>query len=125
MDVALSAVKYPPPPDLIKILDTFDHAPYPILFHCRGGADRSGLAGTIYLNLYKNVPLDEAQHRQLTWRYGHIAFAQAHPMDDFFTLYRKTGNGLNLRDWIVTRYPALYTKLPSKLKVEGYDTAKE
>lgn len=125
IDVSLSAVRFPPPPELDKILDTFDHAAYPILFHCRGGADRSGLAGTLYLALYKGVPLDEAQHEQLTWRYGHLSFGQAHAMDDFFTLYRKTGKGTDLREWIKTKYPALHAKLPAKQKVEGYNLARE
>ncbi len=125
LDFAFSAVKYPPPAELVKLISAFEHAEYPILFHCRGGADRSGLAAALYLHLMKGVPLDEAQHQGLTWRYGHLSFGQAHAMDDFFTLYRKTGGGMPLREWILKRYPALHNKLPAGQKVKDYDTAKE
>lgn len=118
---AFSAVRMPPPDQLRRLLQTFDRAAYPVLFHCRGGADRSGLAGTLYLHLYENVPLDEAQARQLTLRYGHIRWGQARPMDDFFDLYRRTANGQGLREWIETRYPALYQTLPERLKAPAPD----
>ncbi len=123
VDVALSAVRMPPPDQLQKLLAAFDTAAYPILFHCRGGADRSGLAGTLYLNLYQGVPLDQAQARQLTWRYGHLSWGQAHAMDDFFALYRRTGGGLGLRAWISARYPALYAALPPAERTPGPDVS--
>ena len=44
-------------------------------------------------------------------------------MDDFFDLYRKTGNGLSLRDWILQKYPALYDALPADLKKPASDMA--
>jgi len=108
VSIPMSAVVLPPPERLTQLLDTFDHASFPVLFHCEGGSDRSGLTGTIYLNVYQHVPLDEAEARQLTWRYAHFSWGQAHAMDDFFDLYRKTAGGLSLRQWIETRYPALY-----------------
>ncbi len=110
VDIPLSASALPPPERLEKLLDTFDHAQYPVLFHCQGGADRSGLAGTLYLALYEHVPLDEAEARQLTWRYGHVKWGAAHAMDDFFDLYRRTSKGLDLRSWIRTVYPVVYNK---------------
>ncbi len=123
VDVPFSAVRMPPPQQLQTLLATFDTATYPILFHCRGGSDRSGLAGTLYLHLYQGVPLDTAEARQLTWRYGHLSWGQAHAMDDFFTLYRQTRDGLGMRAWIATRYPALYAALPASAKGPGSDTA--
>ena len=117
----MSALRYPPPDELKKLLFTFDHAAYPILFHCQGGADRSGLTGAIYLHLYENVPLQSALHRELTWRYGHISWGKAHAMDDFFALYNRTGHGLGLREWIVTKYSGLYEQLPISEREGGKD----
>ena len=54
------------------------------------------------------MPLDEAESSQLTWRYGHIPFGQAHAMDDFFELYRKTSERLSMREWILKRYLRIY-----------------
>jgi hypothetical protein len=72
------------------------------------GADRTGLVATLYMNVYQHEPLQEAESQQLTWHYGHFSFGEAHPMDDFFRLYTRTGRGMDLRTWIKTRYPALY-----------------
>ena len=124
IDIPLSAVKMPPPDSLSKLLDAFDHAPYPILFHCQAGADRSGMTGVLYANIYQHKSFEEAANAQLTWHYGHIRWGRAHVMDDFLALYRKTGDGLSLRDWITTRYPALYAALPADLKGPGSDTSK-
>lgn len=121
IDTAFSALRYPPPDQLQKLLTAFDTAATPLLFHCNGGSDRSGMAGTLYLNLYQHVPLDEAQARQLTFRYGHVRWGQAHRMSDFFALYRETSQGLGLRAWITTRYPTLYAALPASDKAKAPD----
>jgi hypothetical protein len=119
--LSFSAQKMPPPGELKRLLKTFDTAEYPILFHCRGGADRSGLAGTLYLHLYKKIPLEEAQSRQLTLRYGHVPGGMARAMDDFLDLYRRTKGDLGLRDWIEKKYPALFKELPAEQKGDGDD----
>lgn len=111
VDVPMSAHHLPPPKSLLKVLSVFDHDPYPILFHCQGGADRSGLVGALYLNIYQGVPLDQALHRELTWRYGHFTFSAAGRMNDFFALYQRTAHGMGLRQWIETVYPLLYQKV--------------
>lgn len=108
VDVPMSALALPPPERLKRLLEVFDTSAYPILFHCQGGADRSGLVGTLYLALYEHVPLDLAEERQLTWRHGHFPVGATHAMDDFFDLYRRTGKGQQLREWILSDYPALY-----------------
>ncbi|HEV2474229.1 MAG TPA: hypothetical protein VGS41_16245 [Chthonomonadales bacterium] len=112
-DIPMSAVHAPPPGELNRLLKDFDRDPYPILFHCQGGADRSGLVGTIYLNVYRDIPLNEAELSQLTWRYGHIAWSRTRAMNQFFDLYRRTAKGAPLRRWIIDRYPALYQGMPA------------
>jgi protein tyrosine/serine phosphatase len=116
VDIDMSARLLPAPSRLDALLQTFDHARYPILYHCQSGADRSGLVGTLYLDVYQHVPLQEAEKEQLTWRYGHFSFGQTHAMNDFYTLYDQTNSGLDLRDWILKRYPAIYAKLPTAEK---------
>lgn len=108
--VSLRATALPPPRQLRAFLQLLDRSPYSVLFHCRGGADRSGLAATLYLNLYAHVPLWKALEQQLTWRYGHFR-GPAGAMVDFFELYRHTAAGLGLREWIGHRNPQLYRAL--------------
>ncbi len=123
IDIPFSAVRMPPPDSLRQLLAAFDTAQYPIIFHCQAGADRTGLAATLYAHLYEKQPLDEAENAQLTWRHGHFSFSKTYPMDKFFDLYRQTGNGLGLREWIVQKYPALYDQLPADLKKPAADMA--
>ena len=123
IDIPFSAVRMPPPDSLRELLAAFDRAPYPVIFHCQAGADRTGLVAAIYAHLYEGQPLDEAERTQLTWEHGHFSWSKTHPMDDFFTLYRKTGAGMGLREWIVEKYPALYAELPPELKKPASDMA--
>jgi len=115
-DIDMSARRYPTPQQLAKIFDVFDHAAYPILYHCKAGSDRTGLVSTIYLNTYQHLPIDVAYAQGLTWRYGHFSFGETHAMDDFVHLYMSTSNGESLRQWTVDRYPTLYANLPADVK---------
>ncbi len=107
-DVALSDNKLPPPERLKTLFEILDSASYPILIHCKAGADRSGLVSVLYLATYRDVPIRSAVDSQLTWRYGHMPIGRAVAMDRFFDLYFKTNDGLGVREWAISRYPALY-----------------
>lgn len=109
IDITLSATHLPSPAALDRLLATLDTARYPVLFHCQAGADRTGLACTLYLIVYRHVPEAQAESEELTWRYGHFGFGQTHAMNDFFKLYDRTNGGLDLRDWILTKYPSVYS----------------
>ena len=43
----------PPPESLRALLAAFDAAPYPIIYHCQAGADRTGLVSAIYAAIYE------------------------------------------------------------------------
>lgn len=107
-DVELSDHRLPPPERLQELFEIFEKESYPILIHCQAGADRSGLIGALYLIQYQQVPLAQAVASQLSWRYGHMPFGSVQAMERFFHLYRETNEGLGLREWVLTRYPALY-----------------
>lgn len=109
-DVSLGATHLPKPEEMRRLLDDLDRASRPIMVHCEGGADRAGLAATLYENVYEGVPLDRAESEQLTWRYGHLAFTKSRAMDRFFDLYRQTSAGKGLRSWIESTYPSIYER---------------
>lgn len=111
LDVSFSATSLPPPEEMQKLVKAFDNAHYPVMVHCMGGSDRAGLASTVYMAVYQHEPLDQAQREELTFRYGHIKWGRAGAMDRFLDLYRKTGRGLGLRDWIFKSYPAEYARV--------------
>lgn len=45
--VRLGAKRMPPAPRLREIVEILDTAPRPLLFHCEGGVERSGLVGAV------------------------------------------------------------------------------
>ncbi|MEQ1929958.1 MAG: tyrosine-protein phosphatase [Parvularculaceae bacterium] len=62
-----------PPKEFLRRLSAlFDEIEYPAVMHCKSGADRVGIAATLYLFFRERVPLDEAMKRQLSFRYGHV-----------------------------------------------------
>jgi protein tyrosine/serine phosphatase len=57
--------------EIDRLTDLLRESPRPILIHCEGGADRSGLAAALYQRLVANRSAEEAR-AQLSFRYGHF-----------------------------------------------------
>jgi protein tyrosine phosphatase (PTP) superfamily phosphohydrolase (DUF442 family) len=119
--ISMSASKLPKPEELRELIRLFDESAYPILFHCKAGSDRTGLAATLYLHLKEGKSLDAAEREGLTWRYGHFPFETV-AMDQFFALYRKTARGTDLRTWINRDYPAIYAESHPEYRVASIRT---
>ena len=66
--------------------DLFERIEYPMLMHCKSGADRVGLMSALYRFLEEGVPLVEAK-RELSLRYGHFRQADTGILDRFFERY--------------------------------------
>jgi protein tyrosine/serine phosphatase len=82
----------------------FDEIAYPVLFHCKSGADRAGFMAAVYLLVAEGAPLAEAR-RQLSLRYGHVRHGKTGVLDAFFDAYeRDTGGETPLMDWVRTAY---------------------
>jgi protein tyrosine/serine phosphatase len=64
----------------------FERIAYPVLLHCKSGADRAGLASVLYLVLREGWPVEEAVD-QLHWRFGHFKAADTGIIDLFFARY--------------------------------------
>ena len=106
--VGISSDEMPEPEKLAALLHVFRQGPYPMLVHCMGGRDRSGLASAIYRIVVEQAPCKAAMKEQLTWRYGHLGIGTKSAMDDFFKLYQKTSGDKDLARWIVEDYPSYY-----------------
>jgi protein tyrosine/serine phosphatase len=70
-DVGMFATSEPSPHTLRKILEVLRTAPRPLLIHCNGGADRTGLASAMYKYFVEGKSAEEAA-QQLSLRYGHF-----------------------------------------------------
>lgn len=111
--------RHPPPLETIEYAARlFDEIAYPALFHCKSGADRTGLLGALYLLLHEKRPLAEAR-RQLHWRYGHFRQSKTGVLDRIFDEYEAAlaaKPGLSFLDWARTGYD------PERIKVEFRET---
>ena len=82
-DFGMSARRILEPEKVQELIALMKRLPKPLLVHCQGGADRSGLASALYLAAIKGRPLDEAGD-QISLVYGHFSLprlSEAYPMD--------------------------------------------
>jgi protein tyrosine/serine phosphatase len=82
-DISLSATHEPTEEDARKLVEIFKNAPRPVLIHCKGGSDRSGLAAAMWKVIVDKEPKSEAQ-KQLSILYGHFPIGKTSAMDRFF-----------------------------------------
>lgn len=100
----------PHPDEIRKLVLRLEQGPFPMLIHCRRGADRTGLASVLYAVIVGSQSLDDAIRSQLSWHQGHINFSPD-ANDRFLSHYRRTGTGQTLRHWIFATYPELYGQI--------------
>ncbi len=109
-DITLSAKRFPPQSEIVRLIEVLDHSEYPVLIHCARGADRTGLASVIVLLLYTQTDLATA--RQQMWpRYGHFEVGRTTVLDQFFDYYEQwlASRGEEhtperFRSWVMTAY---------------------
>jgi uncharacterized protein (TIGR01244 family) len=78
---------------------------YPVLVHCKSGADRAGLFSALYLLIHEGRPVAEAKE-QLALKYGHVRLAKTGMLDAFLEAYEREGEakGITFLDWVKDVY---------------------
>lgn len=91
--------------EVLAARDLFGSVTYPVLMHCKSGADRVGLMSALYLYTRQGVPIEQAR-RQLSLRYGHIRQADTGILDHFFDAYLAYAakTPIEFYDWVATVY---------------------
>jgi protein tyrosine phosphatase (PTP) superfamily phosphohydrolase (DUF442 family) len=91
--------------ELFAARDLFMRIAYPMLMHCKSGADRAGLMSALYLIVKENTPVEVAA-AQLGLRYGHIRHADTGILDHFFERYLADNahQPIGFFDWISRVY---------------------
>jgi protein tyrosine/serine phosphatase len=92
-------------PTLIAATELFETLTYPVLFHCKSGADRAGMMATLYLFQHEGMPLDKAMD-QLSLGYGHIKWGPTGIIDYFYESYLSFAahTPISFRDWVAGVY---------------------
>jgi len=78
---------------------------FPVLIHCKSGADRAGIAAAIYLLDHEGKDVEEAQ-KQLSLKYGHVRSASTGILDYFLERYAqiKAETGMSVLEWLESGY---------------------
>jgi undecaprenyl-diphosphatase len=71
--IQFSAYKLPTKDKLRELVHLLQTAPQPIIFHCEGGADRTGMAAAISVILYDKNPSTHLIKKQASWYYNAIS----------------------------------------------------
>lgn len=82
-DIRMRSDRQPSGDTVDHLLWVFEHAPRPVLIHCRSGADRTGLAASLWKLAIDGEPRAAAA-KQLSLYYGHLPFGERTEMDRFF-----------------------------------------
>jgi protein tyrosine/serine phosphatase len=95
----------PTPAEVKAARELFDRIEYPVLLHCKSGADRVGLMSALYLFLKEGVPVAEAK-RELSLFYGHFRQADTGVLDRFFEKYLEDNKRqpMPFFEWVDTVY---------------------
>lgn len=91
--------------ELRRAREMFDRVEYPILMHCKSGADRAGLMSALYRHTKLGAPIAEAKN-ELSIRFGHIRQADTGVLDHFFDEYLAYAakTPIAFWDWVETVY---------------------
>ncbi|MHC4393756.1 MAG: tyrosine-protein phosphatase [Planctomycetota bacterium] len=105
LNVRMRARRWPKTHEILALLDAFDAGPYPMILHCQGGADRSGLASAIFRMVHLDEDPEDADCELSALRYGHLgAVSGTSELGDFVELFQDTHRGKPFRRWVVEDY---------------------
>jgi protein tyrosine phosphatase (PTP) superfamily phosphohydrolase (DUF442 family) len=72
-DLPLSATRRPTRRELLQLIDLLNRCSYPLLIHCKSGADRTGLASALYRMVRRGEHPENAME-SFSIEFGHIPF---------------------------------------------------
>lgn len=92
--------------EVLGLRQLFDELEYPVLVHCKSGADRAGLVAALYLMMREGQPVSEARKQLRFWWHGHVRQAKTGILDHFLDCYEAESAraGISFLDWVTYHY---------------------
>lgn len=111
INLPMSSRSLPEVENILKAKETLETAEYPILIHCKSGADRAGLMSVFYEHFIEHKSIEESL-KQLSMKYGHFRWAETGKLDYFFDSFlefQKKHPDISFLEWVTEHYdkPAL------------------
>lgn len=105
VDLVLRSREAPDRETLLALPAFFANLEYPVLAHCKSGADRAGLFAALYLLVVEGASSKRAM-QELTLRKLHFRYAQAGILDAFLEAFRDEGEakGKSFLAWVQEDY---------------------
>jgi len=95
-----------PPVEVVRnARSLFDSLDYPVLLHCKSGADRAGLMSAFFIYMKEGKPIEEAV-KQLSLKFGHFKQSDTGILDFLFERYLSDNEAepVSFFEWLETRY---------------------
>jgi len=84
-----------------KLYEILTTSNYPMLIHCKAGADRTGLVATLYCHWVKKREIKDINQLKF-FPFGHIKYSKAGLIDFYFDNYEKyikNNDNISLLEW--------------------------
>ncbi|MBK8096290.1 MAG: tyrosine-protein phosphatase [Planctomycetes bacterium] len=99
VQVPMSATRLPAPETLLSLWDVCAHASRPLVFHCRAGVDRTGLASALCV-LHDTGDLERARGELALIPNGHTGLLGTAAMDEVLEQYEPHHGVMAFPDWV-------------------------
>nr|WP_301272387.1 tyrosine-protein phosphatase [Acetobacter cerevisiae] len=103
VDMAFESRGAPHRDRILRFAGLYQQIAFPMLMHCKSGADRAGLASGLVI-LFEGGTAERAL-KELSWRYGHFRQSRTGILDAFFLRYQAEAEGrIPFLDWVRDEY---------------------
>ncbi|MCK6440373.1 MAG: tyrosine-protein phosphatase [Planctomycetes bacterium] len=97
--IPMSSSRFPKKKELVRLCEVFETAEYPILIHCKAGADRTGLASASYI-LYRGGGMDAARDQLDFIPYWHTGLFGTGDLDKVLDMYEPWRGTMDFCQWV-------------------------
>ncbi len=107
VDLTLWSRSVLPREDLLAVKKLLETVNYPVLIHCKSGADRAGLMAALLKIVHEGASVEEAS-KALSIKYGHVRQADTGILDYLFERYLADNakRPMDFWTWVETVYDA-------------------
>ena len=116
----MSSRSFPDANKIIQAKSILENADYPILIHCKSGADRAGMMSVFYKHFILKQPIKQALS-ELSMKYGHFRWADTGKLDVFFEdflQFEQQNPNISFTEWVQEHYDK--PKLNEEFHAEGW-----